>query len=254
MDPQLLTTLILGFTLGLKHALDPDHVVAVSTIVASERSLLRSAAVGLSWGLGHTLTLLVVGLAVLFLQVSIPEGIATLMELAVGVMLVVLGVQSLRLYRQKRLHAHPHQHPGTDSHIHLHPQEADEAEHAHPHSPAESRSLLAGIFHDLRLRPKSLFMGMIHGLAGSAALLLVVLTTARSAVQGLAYILIFGLGSIGGMLMVSSLMGLPLAISAERFSWLNEKVALAAGVVSIGLGVVLIAQTSKGIANTFAGM
>lgn len=254
MDPQLLTTLILGFTLGLKHALDPDHVVAVSTIVASERSLLRSTAVGLSWGLGHTLTLLVVGLAVLFLQVRIPEKIAVLMELAVGVMLVVLGMQSIGLYRQKRLHTHPHQHPGEESHMHLHPQEAGYAEHAHPHPGSEGRSLLAGFFHDFRLRPKSLLVGMIHGLAGSATLLLLVLTTARSAAQGIAYILLFGLGSIGGMLMVSSLMGLPLAISAERFSWLNEKVGLAAGLVSIGLGVVLIAQTSKGIANTFAGM
>ncbi|MBI2845213.1 MAG: urease accessory protein UreH [Chloroflexi bacterium] len=242
MDPQLITTLILGFTLGLKHALDPDHVVAVSTIVASERSLLRSAAVGLSWGLGHTLTLLVVGLAVLFLQVSIPEGIATLMELAVGVMLVVLGWQSLRAYRKRRLHAHPHQHPGAEAHFHLHPQQASEAEHTHAHPSPESRSFWAGFFHDFRLRPKSLLVGMIHGLAGSAALLLLVLTTARSAVQGLAYILLFGLGSIGGMLMVSSLMGLPLAISAERFSWLNEKVGLAAGVVSIGLGAVLIAH------------
>lgn len=242
MDPQLLTTLILGFTLGLKHALDPDHVVAVSTIVASKRSLLRSAAVGLSWGLGHTLTLLVVGMAVLLLRVSIPEQIAVLMELAVGMMLVVLGVQSIGLYRQRRLHAHPHRHPGAEAHFHLHPQKAGEAEHAHSHPSTESRSLLAGFFHDFRLRPKSLVIGMVHGLAGSAALLLMVLTTARSAAQGLAYILLFGLGSIGGMLMVSSLMGLPLAISAERFSWLNEKVGLAAGVVSIGLGVVLIAQ------------
>lgn len=247
MDSQFLTTLILGFTLGLKHALDPDHVVAVSTIVSDERSLLRSAAVGISWGIGHTLTLLLVGLAVLLFRVTLPEPLALLMEFAVGVMLVILGLQTIWLLRRKRVHAHAHQHDGTrHPHFHAHPvpQEVEQGEmqHLHTHPGPEWRSVLAGVFHDLRLRRKSVLIGMVHGLAGSAALMLLVLATVRSAVQGFAYILIFGIGSVGGMLMISSLIGLPFALSAERSSWLNEKIGLAAGSISIGLGLVVMAE------------
>lgn len=245
MDYQFITILVLGFTLGLKHALDPDHVVAVSTIVSTEPSRLRAAAVGISWGIGHTLTLLVVGVAVLLFRVTIPDQAALLMEFAVGIMLLVLGLRTIWFFRSQRLHAHLHRHDDTQHpHFHIHPQEMDETEvqHAHLHPRPEWRSLLAGVFHDLRLRPKSVLIGMVHGLAGSAALMLLVLVTVRSVIQGLAYILIFGVGSIGGMLIISSLMGLTLA-----FSGMNEKIGLAAGALSIGLGVVVIAHSGAGI-------
>lgn len=247
MDYQFITILILGFTLGLKHALDPDHVVAVSTIVSSERSILRSAAVGVSWGIGHTFTLFLVGLGVILFQITISDQLASLMEFAVGIMLLILGLQTLLQLRGQRLHVHIHEHNGTrHPHFHLHP-EPEVGQHLHTHIGPEWRSLIRGAFHDFRLRGKSVLAGMVHGLAGSAALMLLVLATVRSTLQGLAYIFIFGVGSIGGMLLISSLIGLPFVISAERFSWLNQKIGLAAGILSIVLGLVVIVETGSGL-------
>jgi len=220
MDPPIATTLLFGFLLGMEHALEADHVVAVSTIVSQSRSLFRASLIGIFWGIGHTLTLLVSGLVVLFFKVNIPEGVALSLEFVVGLVLLALGVQILWGYRRKRIHAHPHSHGGrVHDHFHSHARSGD---HGHDHDPPSLG--------------KSCLVGMIHGLAGSAALMLLVLTTVRTPVQGMCYLLVFGSGSITGMLLMSIVVALPFALTAVRFQRINEAVRMAAALTSIALG------------------
>lgn len=225
MESTILATLLLGLVLGMQHALDADHLVAVSTIVSRHRNPLKASVVGLFWGIGHTTTLFLAGLAVFAFRLSIPERLALSMEFLVGIVLVVLGAQIFWQYRALKVHAHRHEHEdeeGTHLHFHSH---AEDPEHGHGH---------------VTSRRKSLMVGMIHGMAGSAALMLIVLSTISSAWEGMAYILIFGFGSIAGMMAVSMLIGLPFALSARRFASLNTGIRLAAGVLSIALGVMVM--------------
>ena len=183
LDTEFLTILGLGLVLGLRHALDTDHLAAVSTMLAQRPSLRASGMIGLSWGLGHTVVLLLAGAVVLVLRVPIPEPFALAVEFGVGVMLVFLGgMLAVRLVRE-RWHVHAHDHDGAQ-HVHLHSHALVE-DHGHAHWWRNS------------IRP--FCIGMAHGLAGSAALLLLVLSSARSVSEGLTYIAIFGLGSIIGM-------------------------------------------------------
>lgn len=223
----LWTSLILGFTLGMQHALDADHVVAISTILSQYRHPFKAALVGIFWGIGHTLTLFLVGMAVIVFKLPIPNQLALAMEFIVGVMLFVLGVQILWKYRQKRIHSHPHDHdvePLVHEHYHFHDSDSG---HSHPHFSHHHKSLL---------------VGMIHGLAGSGALMLLLLGTLRSPVEGAAYILIFGLGSILGMTLISTAIGLPFALSAGRFASLNRSIRLVSGVASMILGILVMTE------------
>lgn len=226
------SVLALGFALGLKHALDADHLVAVSTIVSERKGLRGSSLVGAVWGLGHTASLFAVGLAVIALHAQIPERLAQVMEFGVAVMLVGLGLNLLRkLLRGATFHAHPHRHGGR---WHLHP-------HLHEQGRRMSNSL-PDSHHALRVGRRPFLIGLVHGLAGSAALMLLVLATIPSRALGLAYIGVFGLGSVGGMLVMSALIGLPFAVTAHRFERLNAAVQGLAGVFSAGLGLYLMWQ------------
>lgn len=196
-ETDVLTLLGVGFLLGLRHALDADHLAAVSTVLAERPSMKDSGAVGLWWGIGHTVTLLAVGLPVLTLGLRIPDSLAAMAEGGVGCLLILLGVTlAYRLY-QERWHVHTHRHAG-ESHIHFH-SHALRDDHGHRHWAAPS------------LRP--LYIGMAHGLAGSAALLLLILSSTRSVAQGLGYILIFGLGSILGMTVIGVTISVPVICS-----------------------------------------
>jgi ABC-type nickel/cobalt efflux system permease component RcnA len=222
-QPTTLSVLGLGFILGLKHALDADHLVAVTTIVSEKRGLLGSAAVGAVWGLGHTAALLVVGVLVILLQAQIPGAVALALEFCVAIMLVALGANVLvKLRRSKRLHLHAHQHGG---HYHAHPHLHEHAEQEEPHT-----------HHGLRIGAKPFFIGLVHGMAGSAALMLLVLATIPSSLIGLIYIAIFGIGSVGGMLIMSAAISLPFALTATRFIRLNTAVRVVAAAFSIGFG------------------
>lgn len=224
-----MTVMILGFALGLKHALDPDHMVAISTIVSESRSVKKSSLIGTFWGLGHTLSLLLAGVAVIALKVRISDRVALLMELAVALMLVALGLNSmLKPLRGWKVHIHRHTHDGS-SHIHLHVHRpGKEQSHRHPH--------LIGF----GARP--FFVGMVHGMAGSAALMILVLATIPSAVAGLIYIAVFGLGSVGGMLVMSSLISLPFVLTRRRFSKLSEGLQVVVGLFSLSFGLFLVWQ------------
>ena len=222
----LIGLLGLGLILGLRHALDPDHIAAVSTIVSESRSVRRSSLIGTCWGLGHTMSLLIAGVLVIALKIQISDRAALWMEFAVALMLILLGLKAiLRSLRGWRIHVHRHTHDGrSHSHMHLHlPSE----EHAHQHR------------HLIRSGARPFLVGMVHGMAGSAALMILVLATIPSALAGLIYIAVFGLGSVGGMLIMSSLISLPFILTRQRFNVLSQGLQVAVGLFSLGFGLFL---------------
>ena len=221
-----LATLALGFVLGLKHALDADHLAAVSTFVSETRSPLRSSLIGIFWGLGHTAALLVFGLVIAVFRLAVTARLAQALEFLVGCMLVFLGLNALLgLAKAQTIHVHTHEHDGArHSHLHFHLGDSD---HVHHH-------------HVLKLGGKPFVVGIVHGLAGTAALMLFVLGAIPSLLLAVCYILVFGIGSIGGMVGVTLLMGVPLALAGRRAKVLEHTVRLAAGVFSLGFGVFLM--------------
>jgi len=229
-DTEILTILGLGFVLGLRHALDTDHVAAVSIVLARRPSVRASGMIGLSWGLGHALVLLLVGAVVLALRVEIPESIAHAAEFGVGMMLVVLGSTLAVKLSKERWHFHPHEHDG-ERHLHIHSHHLN-ADHHHPHW--------------LRDSIQPLCIGMVHGLAGSAALLLVVLSTVKNMMVGLLYIAIFGVGSILGMILIGLVISVPVlwSLSVGRHVFLAVQGMASLG--SIALGILIMVQTVSG--------
>lgn len=222
-----------GFLLGLKHATDADHLAAVSTIVSERKSLWSSAIIGGIWGLGHTISLFFAGVFVLLLNFQISEQVERILELCVGVMLFLLGLNVLRkLLQGGKLHFHTHEH-GARAHVHPHLHgAAAHSEEPHTH-------------HGFSFSPRALIIGMIHGLAGSAGLMIIMIPTIESKTIGLLYIIIFGLGSIGGMVLMSFLVGLPFTLTASRYNRFNYILQSLAALVSVVLGLSIIYE--KGI-------
>lgn len=226
IEQSAIAVIGLGFLLGIRHAFDADHLVAVSALVSERPDLRRASRIGAMWGLGHTASLVGVGLVVIFVRAPIPGGIARVLELAVGVMIVTLGASLLiRLARERgaRISLESHSH-GQISHTHLHIQTPDEAQR-----------------HRLPRRTPFL-VGAFHGLAGSAALTLLVLAQIRTPALGLAYIALFGLGSVAGMAAMSSLFALPMAVLLRRFRSFDTALRLAAGTLSVGFGLYLVVE------------
>ncbi|MBI2653835.1 urease accessory protein UreH [Candidatus Woesearchaeota archaeon] len=217
-----LSLLGLGFLLGVKHAFDADHIAAVSNILIKQHSIKKSSLLGMFWGFGHTMSLFVVGLIVLLLKITIPEKVALSMELVVGLMLVLLGVNTLITINKDGIHIHKHKH-GKKEHVHIHSHKTSEY-HNHKHIP----------FY------KSLIVGIIHGLAGSAALTLLVLTTINSIFIGLFYILIFGIGSMIGMSVISAIILLPLKLIPNNFQKIHRILSASAGLISILVGLNIV--------------
>jgi len=227
MTDATFTMLGLGLVLGLRHALDPDHVAAVSTIVSESKSLRRSSLVGTFWGLGHTVALLLAGIFVLALKFQISPRFALWMEFVVALMLILLGARSLlRSLRDYKVHVHRHTHDGTE-HVHVHVHRPGE-QHRHRHL--------------IKLGARPFVVGMVHGMAGSAALMILVLATLPSAIAGLVYVAVFGVGSVGGMLLMSSLISLPFVFTAKRFSAVGSGLQFVAGGASLAFGVFLVWQ------------
>lgn len=228
----MISVLLLGLLFGMKHAMEADHVAAVASLATRSSSLAEAARFGIAWGLGHTITLFVFGSAVLLLGLSIPETLAHALELAVGVMLVALGADVVRRIWKQGLHIHPHQH-GSERHLHLHDHAPAKAAvpHAHvPHSHAHKRALPM----------RALCVGLVHGMAGSAALVLLTLGTIESVWLGIAYIALFGLGSIGGMMALSFAIGLPLRLTAHKLGGLYSGLTAAIGLLTIFLGLSIV--------------
>ena len=227
-----LVILTFGFIVGLQHATEADHVVAVTTLLSRNNKLAKASLLGAFWGLGHTLTLSLVGLAILLLAVNIPKKLGLSLEFGVGVMLLILGIAALRSVKSNKSldnffrmftgrHIHPHYH-GDKIHVHPHSHEhaTDDGGHSHSH--------------------KSIIIGMMHGLAGSSALMLVVLSTVDSITTGLTYIAIFGIGSIVGMILISTIIGIPFVYIAKRRGKIHQHIRVTAAFTSIGFGVYII--------------
>ena len=223
----LMAALVLGIALGFRHALDPDHVVAVSTIVSKYRNPMRSFWVGISWGLGHTTTLLLIGIVIIALRLTIPDRLALFLEFSVGIMLVGLGLQVIYNFRKKGVHQHLHNHEeAAHHHFHSHVQDLG-------HAPKHHRVLGVG---KPFLRKKSYLVGAVHGVAGSAALTLLVLTSIESALTGMVYILLFGLGSVLSMGVMTIFISFPFVFSANRLPSLNKSIQLGVGMLSVLFG------------------
>jgi len=232
--------LSLSFIYGLQHATDADHLAAVSTIVAERQSVWASAFVGALWGVGHTISLFAAGIIVLVLGSQITENTERWLEFGVGTMLVLLGLNVVRKIVSTGGHSHTHDHGGhLHSHAHGHDHEHNDARDTPPAQEAT------------RFSPRALVIGLIHGLAGSAGLMLMMLPTIDSTAVGLLYIVIFGIGSIGGMILMSFLVGLPFHFTAFRFHRFNHILQLVAGAVSIIVGGMIIYE--KGITEGLLG-
>lgn len=212
----------LGFLSGLRHAFDADHIAAVSTMASGKLSIRKSSLPGIFWGFGHTISLLLAGLIVLLLKITIPEKFASFFEFIVAVMLIMLGLNVLLAVRKEKMHLHRHRH-GKIEHIHLHSHKSTDC---HKHSHAQLT--------------KSLMIGLVHGLAGSAALTLLVLAGINSTFLGLAYILLFGMGSMIGMALVSAVISLPFRLISGRLETAKTLLRIGTGIVSIIIGLAVI--------------
>lgn len=241
---------LLGLILGIRHATDADHIIAVTTIVSSERRLGSAARIGIAWGFGHSVTVFLVGGAIILFKVAIPDRLAMTMEFGVAIMLILLGISALvralpgfpiRWNRKSGdlfAHSHAHEHEGM---THAHP-------HAHAHGDAHScdahrdHVLAKSSRFAPRSHHKAFGVGLVHGLAGSAAIALLVLSAIPSPALGLAYLAIFGLGTVIGMALITTAIGLPLSFSVVRLGVLNHALVLGAGLLSLGFGIFLAYQ------------
>lgn len=254
---SFLSIIALGFFLGMRHATDPDHVVAVATIVSRQRNLSRAALIGAFWGLGHTLTILVVGTAIILFNIVIPTRIGLSMELSVGIMLIILGIANVvsflraiplsssdalegNLADPAQIHSHPHSH-GDYIHTHGHTHAPESHPHNHERTPLAflDRTLARSHVYQ-HLRP--LAVGIVHGLAGSAAVALLVLATIRNTRWAIVYLLVFGVGTIAGMMVITMSLASTLKVAAARSHYIADKLGMAAGLLSLAFGFFVVYQ------------
>ncbi len=223
--------LLLGFIIGMRHALEADHLAAIATISTKENSLMSGLKHGAVWGLGHTTTLLLFGSIVIMMNTVISPELATLLEGAVGLMLIGLGIDVIYRLIKQRIHFHAHSHDSKTSHFHAHSHQGEKkhqtSKHQHSHQPFPYRTL---------------FIGFMHGLAGSAALVLLTINTMDSVGLSIAYILLFGLGSIIGMATLSVIIAVPLRASA-KLTWLHNGLQASIGFLTLGLGSSIVYHT-----------
>lgn len=255
---SFLSIIAMGFFLGMRHATDPDHVIAVSTIVSHQRRIGRAAWTGIFWGIGHTLTIFFVGALIILFGVVIPERVGLSMEFSVGLMLVILGLmnissffRALPIANEKHgqagsevVHSHAHSH-GDYVHTHPHGHSPD----MHPHNPEQTPlSLMDRIFGKIGLyqQVRPLIIGIVHGLAGSAAVALLVLTTIRNPRWAVAYLLIFGAGTVAGMMLITMSIASALHFVGHGNKIFARRLGLASGVLSLLFGLVVAYQIGFG--------
>jgi high-affinity nickel permease len=214
----------LGLLLGMRHATDADHVVAVTTIISRERSIKQAGVIGMAWGAGHTLTILIVGLVMIAFRVVLPPRLGLAMELAVGIMLVLLGLRNMGgAFRSAAS------------------ENRDAGEHGHSHTALDRMDRWFGRLSAYQLlRP--FVVGIVHGMAGSAAIALLVLSTIQSVEWAAAYLLIFGLGTMAGMMLITMTMASAFTYGQKRLGGIGRHVGFVTGVLSLAVGLFLSYQ------------
>ena len=230
----MITWIVFGFLLGLQHALEADHIAAVASIAADKKGFRPIVRHGALWGVGHALTLGAFGGAVYALKLTLNERLASGLEFAVGLMLVLLGARVIFLLMKARIHFHLHRHAGDNVHFHAHSHAGDVKNHAasaHAHE------------HTRASWGRSLAVGMMHGLAGSAALVALAASSVPSVPLGVAFMLLFGLGSVAGMAIFSAIIAVPLSYTAQTLTWASRGLQALAGVIAIGIGLHIMVKT-----------
>jgi len=218
LETELAIALSAAFVLGVEHAFEPDHVVAVSTIAIQCKAMSKSLLTGWLWGLGHTAILLAAGILVLLLRVQFPTSIRGSFELIVGVMLIVLGIWTMNRLRREKFHFHVHTHEGrTHAHLHSH---AEGSSHDHAHV--------------------SFSVGMVHGLAGSGALVVLTMSAMTNVVDGVFFIASFAIGLVLAMSLIASAISAPSILGGRLSSLIKPAFSAGAGVISIALGIFII--------------
>jgi len=235
-------TFVLGLLLGLRHALDADHLAAVASLATRSRSTAETVRTGIAWGVGHTLTLFVVCAAVLLMDIGFAENVARIAEFAVGLMLVGLGLDVIRRAVRKRMHLHGHVHDAAGYHLHLHGHRGDGAHAASAHRHRHPKGLPG----------RALVVGLMHGLAGSAALLVLAVAELGDAALGLAYVVLFGIGSMLGMAALSFTIALPLRASARYAAWGFNGLNIAIGGGTAALGAFVLVETAPAVGALLA--
>lgn len=242
----ILPVLLFGFFLGMRHATDSDHVIAVTTIVSRQRNIGAAASTGIFWGIGHTLTLLFIGGTIILFGVVLPERFGMSLEFCVALMLILLGGLNLRAaFRGAKnpipdyagIHHHVHRH---SDYIHSHTHGHEPGTHGHAEEdvpPAKLDRLFGRSTFYQALRP--MLIGVVHGLAGSAAVALLVLPIIHNPIWALAYLIIFGVGTIVGMMLITAAIAVPVSYST-RFQFLHRHLGTAAGLLSLGFGLLLV--------------
>lgn len=227
--------LLLGFMIGMRHALDADHLAAVAAITTQHSNSIRSSIRhGLVWGLGHTITLFLFGSVVIWMDTVVPEKLTQVLEMGVGIMLMALGLDVLRRVVRERIHYHIHRHKQANAHFHAHSHHAEPVHQLSKHNHS----------HDNRFPVRTLMIGLMHGMAGSAALILLTMETVDSLWLGLWYMLLFGVGSMLGMAILSIIIAIPLRSSAHALTWMHNGLQTAIGVLTCGLGISIVYQLS----------
>lgn len=246
---SLAAILSLGFLLGMRHATDPDHVVAVTTIVAKQRGIGKAGLIGALWGLGHSCTIFVVGTMIILFQVTIPLRVGLSMEFAVAAMLILLGILNLtgtlRQLQERFLPNSLGQRAATSSQTNS--LDAPKRSAPLPYPEAGIAILdegFAGMFQTMG--PYTLFrpliIGIVHGLAGSAAVAILVMATIHDPWWAIAYLLVFGIGTVAGMILITTVIAMPFTLTGTRFSGLSRGMGIASGLISVGFGLFLSYQ------------
>lgn len=228
-----ISIMLLGVLIGMRHAFEADHVAAVATLTTRSHSLSSALRQGVVWGVGHTLTLVLIGTAVLFMDTYIPDNFARSLEMIVGIMLVALGADVLAFMYRERIHIHAHRH--NDGIVHVHAHSHRNARKHNPHSHDHE--------HPAGFPMRALFVGLMHGLAGSAALILLTLQTVESPLLGMFYILLFGTGSIIGMALLSIIIAVPLHYSARGLTRVHNGLQVMVACISLAVGFTVIYHT-----------
>ena len=245
----LVSMIMVGFFLGMRHATDPDHVIAVTTIVRRQSTIRSAMMIGGLWGIGHTLTIMLVGGAIVLFNVVIPPRLGLTMEFAVALMLVVLGILNLTgimrwvqdaLAPAREAHSHGHSH---GDYFHSHQHGHGQGNHGHgenqtPQAWLDQRLAWLGLYQAIR----PLVVGVVHGLAGSAAVALLVLAAIPNPWWAIAYLALFGVGTIAGMMLITAAIGAPFAYTAAHLGGLNRYLGLVSGLLSLGFGLFLAYQ------------